>query len=193
MRWLGGALALGIGCLGACAAQRPTDLAATNVAVHDVVETHEQTYRVGDLAARHAFTVLVFFSATCPTVAAHDARLISLWRKYRDRDVGFYVVASESNVTSKQLTHEATKRGYPFPLLQDPEGRLARRLNVRYASQAFVLERDGNVAFAGSIDSDRRFLHRDAKPFLRNALDALLSGSAAPSADTAAFGCALSL
>lgn len=158
-----------------------------------VVESSEGAHRVGELVAGHAFTVFVFFSATCPTISAHDARLVALWDAYHLRDVAFYAVASEADVTLEQLADERAKRGYPFALLWDRGGRLARQLDVRYASQAFVFDHEGRVTYTGSIDSDRRFLHDDAKPYLRDALDALLDGSAPPSADTAAYGCALSL
>jgi len=166
---------------------------AVTPTLEQVVESDEGAHGVGELVAQHAFTVFVFFSATCPTVTAHDARLIALWGAYHPRNVAFYAVASEADVTLEQLANERARRGYPFALLWDRGGRLARQLDVRYASQAFVFQRDGGVVYAGSIDSDRRFLHDDAKPYLRDALDALLDGTAPRAADTAAYGCALSL
>lgn len=167
--------------------------AAHGVATLRVVAENERTHRVGDLVQGHSWTVLFFFSATCPTVTAHDQRLKALWRDFHAQGVGVYAIASESDMTLSALRREAAARGYPFPLLLDPEGRLARELGVRYASQAFVLGRDAEVAYAGSLDSDRRFLHDDAEPYLANALTALQHGRTPNRADAAAYGCALSL
>lgn len=189
-RWV---LALVAGAVVACSTPVSKEPPIPNTGDQRVVETNERTYCVRDLAGRHTFTVLVFFSATCPTVTAHDERVERLARAYVARDVGFYAVASEADVTLEQLKVEARRRGYSFPLVWDAGGALARHLDVRYASQAFVLTRDGSIAYAGSVDSDRRFLHADAKPFLRDALDALLSGAEPEPGDARAYGCALSL
>lgn len=191
MTWPRG-LAFALGWLTACSTPAPTNPRGANLTAQ-VVEPNEQTHVVGDLAARHAFTVLMFYSATCPTVTAHDARLKALWSDYHARNIGVYAVASEADITVETLGREASRRGYPFPLVWDAGGRLARQLNVRYASQVVVLGADASVVYAGSIDSDRRFLHDDATPYLRNALDALLRGFAPAKTDGAAYGCALSL
>jgi peroxiredoxin len=182
-----------VGSLFACSTPTAAVPAIASVAAQYVVESDEQAHRVGELAARHDLTVLVFYSATCPTVTAHDERLKQLWRDYTARGVGFYLVASEVTVSRTGLMEAAATHRYPFPLVWDAGAGVARDLSVRYASQAFVLTKDASIAYAGSIDSDRRFLHDDAKPYLRDALDALLSGSTPMPADAAAYGCALSL
>lgn len=180
-------------CFAAGCASAAGSPPASNPAAQHVVGSNAHTYRVGELSARHAWTVLVFFSATCPTVTAHDQRLKGLWRDFRSRGVGFYAIASEAGFTPQHQKREAALRAYPFPLLVDPRSALARHLNVRYASQVFVLEPEGAVVYTGSIDSDRRFLHDNAKPYLRHALDALIGGFAPVPADSAAYGCALQL
>lgn len=169
--------------------------AAPPVATSDLrlLDADSHTHRVSELLTRAPWTVVVFFSATCPTVAAHDQRLIDLWRAYQGKEVAWLMVASESDVTLAALVEEQKHRGYPFPLLWDTDATFARGLGVRYASQAFILDHEGNVAYAGSIDSDRRFLHDDAEPYLKHALDALLAGSAPPRTPSAAYGCALAL
>lgn len=194
-----------VGCcllftLGACTPRDPAHTPshprltqAERVLASDVVDTQSRTHSVGDLVSTKAWTALVFFSATCPTVSAHDARLIALWDAVRNHDVGLVMVASERDASLAMLRHESASRGYPFPLVWDRNGQLAAVLGVRYASQAFILSRAGEVAYAGSIDSDRRFLHDDATPYLRDAITAVEQGQRPAPADDAAYGCALAL
>lgn len=166
---------------------------AEHVTAANVVDTRGETHSVGALLSVHAWTAFVFFSATCPTVSAHDRRLIALWDAVRSRDVGLVMVASEGDAGVAMIRDESTRRGYPFPLVWDRDGQLAEVLGVRYASQAFILSRGGEVAYAGSIDSDRRFLHEGATPYLRDAIAALVAGQRPAPAGGAAFGCALAL
>ena len=156
-----------------------------------LVDHNGRVYRVGDLLTRTPWTVFVFFSRTCPTVAAHDDRLRQLWSEFREQGIAWFMVASEAETTLEDLAREQNRRRYPFPLLWDEGGALATRLGVRYASQALILDRHGAVAYAGSIDSDRRFLHADAEPYLQRALTALIDGKRPSASDARAYGCAL--
>lgn len=186
------ALALSV-ALGASCTPTSRSVSSNSMAVEAalLVDSTGRVYRVGDLLTRAPWTIFVFFSATCPTVAAHDERLRRLWKEFEERDVAWFMIASEAETTLMDLAREQNTRGYPFPLLRDEGGALARTLGVRYASQALILDRDGAVAYAGSIDSDRRFLHADAEPYLQRALAALIDGERPSVIDERAYGCAL--
>jgi peroxiredoxin len=136
-------------------------------------------------------TVLVFFADHCPCQAAHDARLRDLYALYHPRGVEVLAVDSETGATPERDAAEAAKRGYPFPLVIDHGGALARRLGAVYATETFVLDRSGTVRYHGGIDSDKRRLHEDAIPFLRDALDDLLAERPLRRTESKALGCAL--
>lgn len=181
------------GWLAACTPPPAQSSASASPHLEDqaLVDLDGKAYRVGDLLTRNPWTIFVFFSATCPTVAAHDSRLTELWQDVQDQPFSWFMVAPEVGTSIAGLAQEQTRRRYPFPLLWDPKGEVARRLGARYASQVFILGPDAAVAYAGSIDSDRRFLHPDAEPHLRNALVALRHGQTPAVSDKLAYGCAL--
>jgi peroxiredoxin len=137
------------------------------------------------------FTVLVFFADHCPCQAAHDARLRDLYARYHPRGVEVFAVDSEVSATLERDRAEATKRAYPFPILIDPEGSLARSLGAVYATETFVVDRGATVRYHGGIDSDKRELHDGAVPFLRDALDDLLANLSPRRAESKSLGCAL--
>ncbi len=158
----------------------PQALAGTDGAAHAVTP---------ETAAR--YTVLFFFADHCPCQAAHDARLRELYALYHPRGIDVFAVDSEVKATLERDRNEATERLYPFPILLDPGGALARRVGAEYATEAFVVDRDGVVRYHGGIDSDKRTLHPDATPFLRDALDDLLAERPLRHTESKALGCAL--
>jgi peroxiredoxin len=136
-------------------------------------------------------TVLVFFADHCPCQAAHDARLRDLYAAYRPRGVEFFAVDSEVGATAERDAAEAAHRAYPFPILIDHGGGLAKTLGADYATESYVLDRAGMVRYHGGLDSDKRNLHDDATPYLKEALDDLLDGKPPRRAESKALGCAL--
>jgi peroxiredoxin len=138
-------------------------------------------------------TVLFFFANHCPCQAAHDARLRELYALYHPLGVDMFAVDSEISATPERDAAEAAKREYPFPILLDHGGALARRVGAEYATEAFVVDRSGAVRYHGGIDSDKRNLHNDATPFLRDALDDLLAERPPRHAESKALGCALQI
>jgi peroxiredoxin len=135
--------------------------------------------------------VLFFFANHCPCQAAHDARLRDLYALYHARGVDFLAVDSEIGASAPRDAAEAAARAYPFPILIDQGGSLARRLGAEYATEAFVIDRAGAVQYHGGIDSDKLHLHADATPFLREALDDLIADRPPRRAEGKALGCAL--
>ena len=136
-------------------------------------------------------TVVFFFSIHCPCQAAHDARLRDLYGVYHARGVDFLAVDSERSATTERDRGEAEKRRYPFPILIDPGGAIARSVGAEFATEALVLDRSGTVRYHGGVDSDRTHLESSATPYLRDALDDLLADRPLRQTHSKALGCAL--
>jgi hypothetical protein len=143
------------------------------------------------LVAAQPLTAIVFFSATCPCFAAHRERLGALARDLGPRGVRFVFVDSERRAPGDAAPDAVP--GLGAPLLRDEAGVLARRLGAEFATETFVLDAHGALRYRGGVDDDRKVLRADAKAHLRDALDALLAGTAPPFAASKALGCALRL
>ena len=84
---------------------------------------------------------------------------------------------------------------YRFPLLLDPELKLASFSGATTMPEAAVLSPAGGVLYLGRID-DRYVDFGKQRPHateldLRNTLDAILAGKPVPAARTRALGCAI--
>jgi thiol-disulfide isomerase/thioredoxin len=148
--------------------------------------THDLAPRGGD-----RFAVLIFFSADCHVLRAHDERLLRLAQRYAGRGVRFFAVDSEVGATLLRDRREGQQRGYPFPIVLDEKARVAKAFGAEYAGYAVVLDRAGRVAYRGGIDSDRVRLTEDATPYLSQALADLLAGRPPRVAEAKTLGCAL--
>jgi peroxiredoxin len=172
------------GCAKPTALEAPVPrlvLSGTDGTKHDLAEE-----------ARSARLTVLFFSAwNCPCQAVHDARIRELYARYHPLGVDVFAVDSEVKGSIARDKEEAARRGYAFPVLVDTGGMLARAVGAEYATESFVLDRTGIVRYHGGLDSDRKQLHDDARPFLRDAVDDLLAGKALRTSESKALGCAL--
>ena len=138
----------------------------------------------------HRLTAVVFFSATCPCFAAHRPRLAELARDLEPRGVHFVVVDSERHAAGERPVATGESG---LPILRDDGALLARRLDARYATEAFVFDTTAALRYRGGFDSDRKYLSAGARMDLRDALVGLLRGTAPPFTSAKALGCVLRL
>lgn len=186
LRALGWLLAA-VATLGACA---PPPVVGTKLAPRTLLGTDGASHALTREGTAR-LTVVVFFADHCPCQAAHDARLRDLFTTYHPRGVDLFAVDSETGATLERDRARAIERAYPFPILLDPGGALAAEVGADYATETVVFDRTGHVRYHGGIDSDRKSLHDDAAPYLRDALDDLLAGRSPRRSESKALGCAL--
>jgi len=182
---VGAALLVSIFFAGAAGAQKGTilDLALPGTDG----ETRSLRERMGDAD----YLVLTFFSATCPCQTLHDPRLRELQRDFGSKGVVILGVDSEASSSLERDVEEVAKRGYGFPLLSDPEAKLADRVGARFATYTVIVDRSGELLYKGGIDPDRTRLREDSPQYVRSGLERLLAGSSPDPAETKAFGCYL--
>ena len=140
-----------------------------------------------------AYTVVIFFSRDCHVLAAHDDRIRKLAADFGHPRVRILAVDPEVDASLERDRAEVERRRYPFPVVIDRDGELARALGATFAGYTVVLDHDGNVRYRGGIDSDRVHLRDDATRYLADALTDLLGGKAPRVAESKALGCALRL
>ena len=113
-----------------------------------------------DLAAQPGWKVIYFWSATCPCVRACESfTFVPLARRYQGK-VAFYAVASNGydlNLPPNQIAYQVTQRHLPFPVLLDPMHKVAVALNAKVTPQAFLLDPQNHIVFAGIPDDSRRY------------------------------------
>lgn len=144
-----------------------------------------------EIVAASPWTVFVFVSSSCPCLDSHKDRLVELEAAYGARGVQFLGVDPEVGTTKEIAAQTGRELGLTFPILVDPGAKLADALRAQYATYSVVVDRAGNVVYRGGIDTDKRKLHADATPYLRDVLDDLLAGVTPRHKEGKALGCML--
>ena len=115
-----------------------------------------------------------------------------LAREFAGRGVAFYGIHCGADVTIERAAAHAAAYDLPFPILLDPQERIARQVGARVTSEAVLLAADGQVLYRGRIDdlfsSDGRRRQSARSHDLENALKAAVADELPAVRETQPFG-----
>jgi len=138
--------------------------------------------------------VVVFLANHCPVVKAYEDRLIEFTNAYKDKGVRV-VGISVSNPKLEQDKipgiKEYTKEHKSNYIYGYDETQAIGKLYGAVATpQFFVLDKERKIRYTGALDDSQR---EDAvkETYLKNAVDALLSGKTPAVEETKAKGCSI--
>ncbi len=96
--------------------------------------------------------VLIFMGTRCPVTDAYAPEMARLARRYSKLGIAFYGLYCEPDITAESAAAHAAAHDLPFPILPDPDQRVARQAGVRFTPEAVVLASDGQVLYHGRIN-----------------------------------------
>jgi peroxiredoxin len=139
-----------------------------------------------------AAIVLVFTCNHCPVAQAYEDRLIKLQEDYRNRGVQLVAisVSKEESDSFEKMKERAESEGYNFPYLHDASQKSGQAYGAAVTPHVFVLDGERKIAYMGAID-DNQNPDKATKPYLRDAIDAVLAGKAPATTETRQFGCGI--
>ena len=142
--------------------------------------------------------IVVFTCNNCPYAKAYQDRIIALDQKYKAQ--GYPVIAINPNDPAVEpadsydaMVVKAKDKGYTFPYLFDPQHVVYKSYGATNTPHAFVLNKDAQgklvVKYIGAIDDNYQDASAVKKPYIENAVKALLSGKEPEPSFTKAIGC----
>jgi peroxiredoxin len=140
-------------------------------------------------------TVIIFTCNHCPYALAWHERIERVARDYAGRGVRVLAINANDSERYPRDSYEAMRRrvsaeGWPMPYLHDATQEVARAYGARTTPDVFVLGADGRLRYRGAPDADYDDPSLDAA-WLRDALDAVLSGEDPARAETEPVGCSI--
>jgi len=141
--------------------------------------------------------VTVIFSCNhCPYVRAWEDRMVQIQADYATRDV--QLVAINANDASKypednfsKMQERAREKKFNFPYLRDESQEVARAYGAERTPEVFLFDKTRTLRYHGAIDDNYDDPSRVKMKYLRDALDAVLSGTVPPTAETKPVGCSI--
>lgn len=150
-----------------------------------------RTHRLSDYQGK--VVVIDFWSATCPVSTKYEPRLAKLYDTYTPRGVVFLGIDSNQNETREQIRQVAAERQVRFPILLDPQNRVADLYQAKTTPHTYLVDPQGILRYEGAIDNDSWASAPGAslKPILALALDAVLGGKPVPVEKMEPWGCSI--
>ncbi len=152
-------------------------------------------HALADYADKEA-VVVIFTCNHCPYAQAWEDRLIQIQADYGPK--GVQLIAINANDAVKypadsfpMMKERAAAKGFNFPYLHDESQMVARAYGATRTPEVFVFDRKRALCYQGTVDDNYEDPAAVKKPYLRQALDAVLAGRAAPIAETAPVGCTI--
>ena len=144
-------------------------------------------------------TLVIFSCNHCPYVKAWEDRLVALGNDAVKLGVG--VIAINPNDPAvipadgfEQMKERATAHGHAFPYVVDAgASQLARAFGATHTPEAFLFDSKGVLVYHGAIDDNAEDASKVTRRYLRDAIDAVVSGSRPAVAESKAIGCSLKL
>ena len=140
--------------------------------------------------------VVIFFTTTeCPLSNGYIPEMNRLQKEYAARNVAFYAVEVDTTIADRDVRKHAKDFAIAYPVLIDKRQSLVRLTGATATPEVAVLSNKGAVLYLGRIDNRVEDFdqHRNVvtEHDLRDTLDAVLAGRAAPHATTKIVGCAI--
>ena len=141
--------------------------------------------------------LLVIFSCnTCPWVIKWEDRYVELAKKYQSKGVG--MIALNSNETSfessdsiDEMKKHAKENNYNFYYARDDGSKLAREFGATRTPHVYLFNAEDQLVYRGAIDDNAKNQKKVKKPYVADAIDAMLAGNTIKYASTKALGCGI--
>ncbi len=140
-------------------------------------------------------TLVMFICNHCPYVIHVNDELVRLGNDYRNKGIGFVAISSNDVENYPQDAPDKMKALaeellYPFPYLYDETQEVAKSYDAACTPDFYLFDKDLILKYRGQLDSSRP---KSEIPVtgedLRNALDALLSGTDISEKQRPSAGC----
>src|SRR6266496_1340069 len=150
-----------------------------------------KTFSLTEAAGSHKAVVVMFIATKCPYSNAYNDRMRDMAAAYAKQGILFAGINSNKSEPADEVVAHARQHGFAFPLMKDPNNKVADLYDARHTPEIFVVDPEGRLRYHGRIDENYEDPSKVASPDLKNALESLLAGQPIAKAVTKAFGCSI--
>jgi peroxiredoxin len=150
-------------------------------------EGHEHT--LASLKGKNG-TVLIFMATRCPVSNGYNERMEKLATDYAPRGVNVVGINANATEPVEEVKQHAQEKGLTFTILKDAGSHVADRFDAQVTPEAYLLDASGKLVYHGPIDNARD-PEKITSNYLRDAVEAVLSGKPVQKSEAKAFGCSI--
>lgn len=191
-RWMCVVIVLSIGTIGTVFAKEEQEKVKLDAVVKDFTlkDAEGTDFSLHKLSEEKQVTVVLFLATQCPVATDYTDRIVNLVKAYDEKNVQFIGINSNKQEKIAEILAYSKKHGFEFPVLKDPENKIADYFGARRTPEVFLLDAKRVLRYAGAIDNSRK---EPTQHYLKDALDLVIAGKdiPKPSKKTRAVGCTI--
>ena len=137
--------------------------------------------------------VVCFTCNNCPVAVMYEDRFVDFAKEYAGKGVKFIAVNAnyrEFNSSDEAMKQRAEEKGFTFPYTKDESGVAAKSFGAKTTPHLFVLDGSHKLVYKGAFD-DNTNGDKATKPYVKDAVDAVLSGKSPAVNTTKPVGCGI--
>ncbi|HZN54621.1 MAG TPA: thioredoxin family protein [Candidatus Polarisedimenticolaceae bacterium] len=143
-----------------------------------------------------AGTLVVFTCNHCPFAKMWETRIVELGNTYAAKGIGVVAVnandpAVAADDSYEKMQERAKQRGMQFPYVVDATSDVARAFGATRTPEVFLFDAEGKLVYHGAVDDNGQEPEKVTHAYLKNALDAVVSGKEVPVKETKSIGCGI--
>ena len=160
----------------------------TTIENFKLLDTNGTERSLNDLKGKNG-AIVVFVSAQCPIVKQYNERISLFAADFAGRDINVIGINSNSTESLEWARSHAAEK-YQFPVLIDKGNVLADKLGANVTPEIFYLNEKNVLVYHGAIDNSSSG-EEITKTYLRDAVEATLSGRPVEKKNANAIGCSI--
>ncbi|MFO1349456.1 MAG: thioredoxin family protein [Gammaproteobacteria bacterium] len=140
--------------------------------------------------------VIIFNCNHCPFVRAWEDRMIQIQQDYRNRGVQLIAISANDAIhypsdSFLNMKLRAKDKKFNFLYLHDATQQTARSYGAERTPEVFAFDKYQRLRYHGAIDDNYEDPGAVRKPYLRDALEAILTGQNPTVSETQPVGCTI--
>ncbi len=139
---------------------------------------------------------VIFSCNHCPYVQAWEDRMVQIQADYEDK--GVQLVAINANDASKypdddfeSMKARANEKSFNFPYLRDESQEVAEAYGAERTPEVFLFDSDRELVYHGAIDDNYDDPGSVNAAYMRDAIEAVLTGGEPEVKNTSPVGCTI--
>ncbi len=171
------------------------DLVGKKAPEFTLVDLEGNKHVLSDYAKEGKTVVLEWFNPTCPVVVRHYATetdtMDKLAKEYKDRDVVWLAINSGSDASGAADLNSKTHKKWEMnhTILRDTDGEVGKAYGAMTTPNMYVIDAEGVLRYAGSIDDNSRGRKTEVTNYVREALNSVLAGETVEVTYNKPYGC----
>ncbi len=172
----------------------PYEIGATVSPDIQLKDIYGKEHSLGDFRGKIVF--IHFWSIVCPYEKLAEPKCKEIQKDFGDKGVVEIAINANQKELSEagdppyaNLRAHVQEAGVNFMVTVDPGNKITDMFGGQSTPHCFVIDKDGVLRYSGALDDDPRGQKgKDAKSYVREAIQAVLAGEKVPVATTKPYG-----